>query len=488
MTTTKAPKTKTTVTSRRFLGVLLLGFTACATSNDVGAGADAGATDASATDASATDARATDATATDASAADATATDASATDARVADAAATDARAADATATDGGPPGPVDGVIAAMPPGSWKELPSTHMADVCPPPYEHYGCSAVMSAWSGAAYDGNHDQLFVFGGGHSDSYYNNVFVFDLATTTWRRATELPAGLTGDDTLPVPAAVYDKRVEPCGLYPSNIPSGTPLNIPAAWLGATGYLMADKCDDPSIVAQLDAQQPRSRHTYGNLAFSEATNRFYALGGVVLYPSGQSLTMRVEGFDPVTNGWTRYADNTFVSYGTSATDGSGNIWYLSTTGKLAKYDAATDQWQAQASDAMGGYYGGAAVDTSRNVLVVTADGKTLYAYALAQAGAPLTTRMASSPVALAGAPGFEYSPALDRFVAWSGGSAVSMLDPVAWTWKAAPATGDVPTAASSQGTFGRFRYSRRRNVFVAVNATTEDVFLYKPPPTAP
>ena len=67
------------------------------------------------------------------------------------------------------------------------------------------------------------------------------------------------------------------------------------------------------------------------------------------------------------------------------------------------------------------MGGYYGGAAVDTSRNVLVVTGDGKTLYAYALAQAGAPLTTRMASSPVALAlGAPGFEYSPALDRFVA--------------------------------------------------------------------
>ncbi len=380
---------------------------------------------------------------------------------------------------DAGAPGPVDAVIAAMPSGSWKELPSTHLADVCPPPYSGYPCGAVMLAWSGGAYDGKHDQLFVNGGGHADSYYNAVFVFDLATMKWRRATELPAGTAGDSVTPI---LQDKRVETCGLYPS----GATLDIPPAFLTASGYVIPDKCNDPSIVAQLDAQQPRSRHTYGNLAFSDATNRFYLLGGPGLYPSGQSMTARVDGFDPTTNKWTRYADNTFVGYGTSATDGSGNVWYLGAAGstKLAKYDVASGAWQAQASDAQGSYYGGAAVDTSRNVLAVTADGTTLYTYALGVTGAPQTTRMATGlPGTLGQAPGFEYAAALDRFVAWSGGAAVSMLDPKTWTWTAAPVTGDVPTAAPAQGTFGRFRYSRRRNVFVAVSATTANVFLYKP-----
>ena len=390
---------------------------------------------------------------------------------------------ADAPADEGGAPGPVDAVIAAMAPGSWKELPSTHMADVCPPPYASYGCGAVMLAWSGGAYDGKHDQLFIAGGSHADSYYNNVFVFDLATMTWRRATELPAGATGDTVAPI---LQDKSVETCGLYPS----GATLTIPPAWLTASGYVMPDKCNDPSIVAQLDAQQPRSRHSYGNLAFSEATNRFYLLGGPGLYPSGQSQTTRVDGFDPKTNKWTRQADNTFVGYGAAATDASGNVWYLGAAGstKLAKYDAATNAWQAQTSDAMGSYYGGAAVDTSRNMLVVTADGKSVYTYALAQAGAPEATRTATGlPAPLGQAPGFEYSPALDRFVAWSGGAAVSLLDPTTWTWSAAPAQGDVPTAAPAQGTFGRFRYSRRRNVFIAVSATTANVFVYKPPSKA-
>lgn len=52
------------------------------------------------------------------------------------------------------PAGPVDAVIAAMAPGSWKELPSTHMADVCPPPDASSTCGAVMLAWSRGAYEG----------------------------------------------------------------------------------------------------------------------------------------------------------------------------------------------------------------------------------------------------------------------------------------------------------------------------------------------
>jgi len=155
-------------------------------------------------------------------------------------------------------PGPVDAVIAQIPPDSWKELPATLMADVCPTPTDHYACSNVMSAWSGGAYDSSHDRLVVFGGGHSDSWFNNVFTFDLASMTWKRWTEMANGLTGDT---VPDIFLDKRIETCGLYPN----GATLEIPDAWLTATGYLMGEKCDDPSIVKQLDPQPPRSVHSF-------------------------------------------------------------------------------------------------------------------------------------------------------------------------------------------------------------------------------
>jgi hypothetical protein len=378
--------------------------------------------------------------------------------------------------------GPIDAVIAQMPPGSWKDLPGTQMSDVCPPPYEHYGCDAVMSAWSGGAFDSVRDRLVIFGGGHSDSYYNNVFAFDLASMTWLRMTELPAGVTGTD---VPPVFQDKRIETCGLYPS----GSTLTIPDAWLTPTGYLSYDKCDDPSIAPQLDPQQPRSRHTYGDVAFSAATGHFYLLGAVALYPSGQSGTARVMSFDFASKQWSRVADNPSPGFGASAADENGHIWYIGGSGKLLDYDPTADTWTPQASDAMGSYYAGAAVDTKRHTLVLTADGLKLTTYAIGQAGAPVTTVTTTGLSAPPGqAPGLEYDPVLDRFVAWAGGQTVYFIDPQTWQVKAVQGTGDVATPAAQNGTFGRFRYSPARDVFVGVNATQGDVFIYKPPAAAP
>jgi hypothetical protein len=91
-------------------------------------------------------------------------------------------------------------VIAQMAPDSWKELPATPMADVCPTPTDHYACGAVMTAWSGGAYDSSRDRLVVFGGGHNDSWFNNVFTFDLVSMTWKRWTDFSNGLTGDTVV------------------------------------------------------------------------------------------------------------------------------------------------------------------------------------------------------------------------------------------------------------------------------------------------
>ncbi len=378
-------------------------------------------------------------------------------------------------------PGPVDDIIAAMPAGSWKELPGTNMADVCPAPYSSYPCEAVMIAWSGGAFDSLRDRLIVWGGGHNDSAYNNVFTFDLALMKWKRWTELPPGMTGDT---VPDIFRDIRVETCGLYPN----GSTLTIPDPWLTPTGYLMPDKCEDPTITSQLDPQQPRSVHTYGNVAFSAATGRFYNLGSVGLFPSGQSGSARVMGYDFATAQWIRSANNPVVDYGASAADANGHLWYIGSK-KLHEYDPIADQWTAHAPDGDGYYYAGSDVDTQRNILALTRDGVSVSTYALndaAKTHATIMTTGLSGP--LGGAPGLAYSPKLDRFVGYWSGNTVAFLDLPNAKWVEVAGSGDDPGPPASNGTYGRFRYSPARNVFVLVSGTTKNVFLYKPPATAP
>ena len=387
---------------------------------------------------------------------------------------------------DGGAPiTDVDGALAALSPDSWLDLPCTAMANACPQPYDHYLCGAVMYAWSGGAYDTLRDRLIVFGGGHSDSYYDEVFTFDLATATWRNWNQLPSGMNGSSV----AAIYqDKRVETCGLYPSV----GALCIPSEWLTSTGYLEPAKCDDPTIVQQLDPQRPRSRHSYGTLAFSTATGRFYSLGAPGLYPSGQSASARVDEFDFDAGLWLRGANNPDVGYAVSAADGRGNLWYVNDN--LDRYDPVADSWtvypgegQDFKSGALYGYYAAADVDTTRNVLVLTSDGQQLETYALGDGG--LTVVQASGLSApLPSEAGMAYDPVLDRFVWWNGGPTLYFLNPATWTWTAVQGQGADPGGPSSNGTFGRFRYSPNRNVFVAVSSTESDVFVYKPPATAP
>lgn len=389
--------------------------------------------------------------------------------------------AGDAPDAGGIVPGPVDAVIAAMPAGSWKELPATAMADVCPAPLSSYACEAVMIAWSGGAYDSLRDRLVVWGGGHADSPYNNVFTFDLASMKWKRWTELPAGMTGDTT---PDVFKDKRVETCGLYPKV----ATLTIDPTLLTPSGYVKPEKCDDPAITAQLDPQQPRSAHTYGNVAFSKATGRFYLVGSIGTYPSGQASTTRVMGFDFATSQWTRGANNPVVDYGTSAADANGHIWYVGPR-KLHEYDPKADTWTAHAPDGAGYYYAGADVDTKRSILAMTANGTSVSTYALGEATktqATITTTGLGAP--MGPAVGFAYSPVLDRFVAWSGGQKAAVLDLQTAKWTEIAGTGDDPGVQASNGTYGRFRYSPARNVFVVVSGTKRNVFLWKPPAVAP
>lgn len=81
---------------------------------------------------------------------------------------------------------------------------------------------------------------------------------------------------------------------------------------------------------------------------------------------------------------------------------------------------------------------------------------------------------------------APGFAYDTTNKKMVAWDGGADVYVFDVSgnSWTRLAPSASNTVtPTDAAHWGTYGRFRWSPNREVFVVVNNKSENVFIYKP-----
>ena len=385
-------------------------------------------------------------------------------------------------AYDGGPNVVVD-FITLMAPNSWREIPNTFMSAVCPN-VNHYQCEAVTSAWGGGAFDTVNDRLIIFGGGHNDSFVNNVFAFDLGPMKWVRMSELPPALDVDG--PMPDVYRDIRLESCGLYPSV----TTLSIPPEFLTASGYVLRPKCDDPIVASQMDTQQPRSTHTYGNVAFSQATKAFYNLGSSALYPSGQATATRVMSFDFGTRVWSRRAENNHIMIGAaSATDGRGHIFYL-TSNVLTEYDPIADTWtDLPAGNGTASYYSGAAVDTKRNRLMVTTNGVDIQTWRLSDSViARLATTTTGLTVPIDSQLAFEYDATLDRYFAWAGSKTVNWLNPETEAWASSTGTDEDPGAKPANGVYGRMRYSKKYNVYVLVRAANQNVMLYKPPTVAP
>jgi hypothetical protein len=399
------------------------------------------------------------------------------------------ADAGDDAAMSGGcdPSTPLGAVVAAMAPGTWHELPNTLMKDICPQPYDHYLCEYVFSNWDGGVYDSKRDQLIVWGGGHAGGYYNNLFGFDLINLKWARINE---PIAFRDFL------ADATLQSCALYPKD--GVTSYVVPPAMAPKPGESVNYKyCDDPAIAGQLDDQQPRVTHSYGNIAYSPVTDRMYVLGSAALYiASGGSP--RVEGFDLVGKKWIRGADNTDASFGVSATDEKGHIWFLGQQ-HLQEYDPTTDVWTQKSAPAAGAYYAGAAVDRKRHILSAIRIGNDagdvleVHSYALPSPSTNVA-QMIKLPRAVSGAPGVEYSPALDRYVVYSTerttppamgeNREVYLLNPETWELTVVPAAGDDPGPAQIEGTFGRFRYNERCDVFVIAHSSERNVFLFKPP----
>lgn len=396
----------------------------------------------------------------------------------------------DAPAPDGEPTA-FDAFLATVPAGTWKAIPSTKMRDVCPAPLSTSNCDMVQAGWSGAAYDTRRERVIVFGGGHGDSYYNNVFVFDLGSMAWSRLTELPAGATSKAPTPEMKII---AFESCGYYPT-----TPLELAPADLSGN-YLRTELCDRADVAAALDWQQPRSSHTYGKLAYDAARDRFCYWGGGT-YPSAQAFTPWPQCFSFTTGKWERLGRRPagLNGRGTTAIDAAGASWYLSDdTGPIARFTGeGAGTWTTFGAvnyDAVGT----ADVDRRRNHLwlmrssgVKTSPEAGLYRYDLndldrlaMSRGDPDRLEGSGDWPTRSGRPGFVYADARDRFFGWSGGLDVFSLDPTTVAWTRLAGTGDDPGLELANGTYGRFRYSARYDVLVLVNGADRDVHVFKLP----
>lgn len=385
-----------------------------------------------------------------------------------------------------GSAGSITSIISGMPSNSWKSLDSTLMKDVCPTPYSSFACEAVISAWSGGDYDQKRDRMIIMGGGHNDSWYNNVFAFNLNSLQWQRLSEMPEGAGAT----APPGWRDIRLETCGYYPK---SGT-INIPDDFMKGN-YVDPDKCFIEPILSQLDFQQPRSTHTYGRVFVDRLADRycFFASG---TFPSAQSSTTAANCFDPLLGQWVRIADrpSSLGGRGQTAMDAKGNIWITTpSSGPIGQYDPLANAWSTY------GYVNATAagsidIDRLRNHLYVLfpfEDGS----YALRRFNLGSTAELnakppyseipttGEAPKNLGTRPGFVYVDSKDQFYAWGGGRDLYSFDPKSSAWTRITATGDDPGLQSQWGTFGRFRYSNAHQVFVLVNSTKQNVFIYKP-----
>jgi hypothetical protein len=368
--------------------------------------------------------------------------------------------------------GPLEDLL----PGHWYEIPNSKIntPSVRPNPLPPGNFENLIKGYSGGAYDKTRDRLLVWGGGHGDYSGNEIYAFDLNTPSWEKVW-----------------------------------GPSLNIPS---------IPDPSDSPIANDMTYADgNPRSRHSYDGLEYLPVQDAFWFMGGSVWWGGGAGRDTWMFPFSGSNAGtWVKKQDVQHPSYAelqaiSDFDPMTGHVFLNSQTWPLQEYDPAANTWKTRGEAVF--HTGGmtAAVDPGRRKYVAIGRGKA-YAYSLPVSGtAVLEALITTGDKAIENeeGPGFVYypdkknlitgekDPLSDKFVAWSGGGDVYTLDmdlnPPVWTRHSALGS-SAPTAPPVQGTFGRFRYSENKNVFIVVNDVDENVWAYRlssagvPPPASP
>lgn len=355
--------------------------------------------------------------------------------------------------------------LVDLPSGSWYEAPDTKMRSVCPPSVGGVmGCPAVVSAWSGGAYDTKRHRLVLWGGGHDDYHGNELYGFDVQSGTWSRVTE-----------PTP--------------------------PDKSLPGKGILDRDVLYDGS---------PVSRHTYDGIEYVDHLDALFGQGGS--RAAGGGGTSATWLFDVTKGTWSTTASDGPGGYNNAAAyDAARRQVLVRSIKNLSAYDLDSHTWTRLVGFGYSPLWPRyevsgdktAAFDPTRGLFwsvgnndilvwdaaqkkIVTDDWVTVgggdYTNEARLKGYPdQVFKSGGGDIYNVLAPGFDYDSTTDALVGWPNKGAPRILDLKTKNWTVGNATG-APTSKTSGGTFGRFRYVAAYNVFVLVVSVDENVYFYK------
>ncbi len=342
-------------------------------------------------------------------------------------------------------------LLLNLPADSWYSAPGTKLYDTCKNAatfgdgvYLIVGCTAIVSAWGGGAYDSWRQRMAVWGGGHADYGGNEVYAFDLKSMQWTQLTQ--------------------------------PSRPPFN-----------------QDP-----LEDGNPVSRHTYDGVEFISHRGTMFAWGGSRSTDgNGTKLTWE---FDFESRTWTNLspqppAISAAVDFGLAYDPVSQRV-FLHAHAMLSSYDFDSNKWTLLMDFGYPPYNGifdlwkprTGAVDPKRRLFITAGSGMRMLVWDIDSGqvlslDGPWSTVTGGETVLGRRAPGLDYDVAAEQIVAWSGGAPYA-LDADAKAWVPLSADG-APAEQTPNGTYSRWRYAERYNVFVLVNDAKQDVLFYKHTP---
>jgi hypothetical protein len=204
---------------------------------------------------------------------------------------------------------------------------------------------------------------------------------------------------------------------------------------------------------------------------------------MGGAALYPSGNESTERIDCFSFADNSWSKIGDvqEAGIENMAALDPTTGNVYMKSRHSNAMQLITPSGSSSYVGESFPGRYKHTAAFDPEFGYFVFAGDGD--YSVWDKSANDLIEESRGGGPSQRS--PGMAYDPVARQIVAWAGGSKIHVFDSQSRSWSSKTASGDVPGSQSKWGTFGRFRYSQKYNVFVLVNGIDENVYVYKNTP---
>lgn len=361
--------------------------------------------------------------------------------------------------------------------GEWWQVPrvgNSQLADVYPT-NPGGNQAAIISAWSGACVDTSRKDLLVWGGGHADYTGNEVYAFNFDSgsgnyLTWRRKTFPSTPLNNDaeqnaDGSPASRHTYSGL----NYHPSRdtmvVAAGGFLAGAGGVRSLVAWEFACTTESPNSAAPSAWTQKDTAPTiapngtpepFMSMAYDATANKFYS-------QHNRGFT----SFDPAASAGTQWTELTNFE-GPAVADNTCAIAQAPTSPRQIIWPSVTDSGEAF----------GRRLDTNAYIGTETT-------------GLPASGSINILDVA---DPGLLWEPNLLNMLLW-GGTATGGTDnrdvyKLNLSTKAitrVAGTGDIPSAPTANGTFGRFAYlggcgASYDGLCCLVNSTTGHVYFYR------